>query len=105
LRATRDRGPVRIAGSKVVSVTAKERLRRMVSRMSESEATAALARLEANAAETGDEQHNPVMEMLDNAPPEDEEISPEEEAAVAEALEEHRRGKSFSSSEIKRELL
>jgi len=94
-----------MAGSKVVSVTAKEKLRRMVSRMSESEATAALARLQGDATEAARELHDPVMEMFDNAPPEDEEISPEEEEAVREALEEHRRGESFSSSEIKRELL
>jgi hypothetical protein len=46
-----------------------------------------------------------VIEFLDNAPPEDEPISPEEEAAVEEARREiEARGKLYTAEEIKREL-
>jgi len=58
-------------------MTAKEKLRKRVESLSEEEAEAALALME-------DELEDPLIRRLDEAPLEDEEISPEEEAAVAE---------------------
>jgi hypothetical protein len=42
--------------------------------------------------------------MLDNAPEDDEPMTPEEEKAVRDAKAEIERGEVFSSEEIKREL-
>jgi len=47
---------------------------------------------------------DPVMRMLDNAPEEDEEISPEEEAAAAEGRADIEAGRVVSHEEIKREF-
>jgi hypothetical protein len=54
---------------------------------------------------TSKEEPDPLIEFLDNAPPEDEHISPEEEAAVEEARREIRAGgKMYSAEEIEREF-
>ena len=47
---------------------------------------------------------DPLLVTLATAPLEDEEITPEEEAAVAEAREEAARGEVYSFDEVKREL-
>jgi hypothetical protein len=83
-------------------VTAKERLRKLVEGLSETEAEEALRVIDRPEAA----ERDPVIEMLDNAPPEDEEISAEEEAAVEEAQREYERGgKLYTAEEIKHELL
>ena len=82
-------------------VTAKERLRQLVDGLSEREAEEALRVIQRPQAGDPD----PVIELLDNAPPENEEISAEEEAAVEEARREiERGGKLYTAEEIKREL-
>lgn len=43
--------------------------------------------------------------LLDNAPVDDEPTTPEDEAAIAEAREQIRRGETFTAEEIKRLLL
>ena len=47
---------------------------------------------------------DPLLLVLATAPLEDEEITPEEETAVAEAREEVARGEVYSLDEVKREL-
>ena len=47
---------------------------------------------------------DPLLVTLATAPLEDEEITPEEEAAVAEAREEAARGEVYFFDEVKREL-
>lgn len=76
-------------------MTAKEKLRERVEALSEQEAAEALALLDQRADQLGD--------RLDRAPVEDEEISPEEEAAVQEARDELAAGAALiSHEEIKR---
>ena len=61
-------------------MTAKEQLLERVMRLSEAEADETLRLLE--------KRDDPMIRVLEDAPPEDEEISPEEEAAVQEARDE-----------------
>lgn len=78
-------------------MTAKEKLLERVMRLSEDEADETLRLLEG--------QEDQVVRLLDEAPLEDEEISPEEEAAVQEAREEVAAGAAtISHEEIKREF-
>jgi hypothetical protein len=77
-------------------MTAKEKLKATVDRLSEAEAEAALQAIE---------QADPVVRRLDDTPLEDEEISPEEEAAVQEARDELAAGvPTISHEEVKREF-
>jgi hypothetical protein len=78
-------------------VTAKEQLLERVRGLSEAEAAEALRLLDA--------RQDPLSRRLDDAPLEDEEISPEEEAAVQEARDELASGAALiSHEEIKREF-
>lgn len=61
-------------------MTAKEKLLKRVTKLSEAEADETLRLLDA--------REDPVARLLDDAPLEDEQISPEEEAAVREARDE-----------------
>ena len=72
----------------------------LVEKLSETEAEEALRVVDRPKA--GD--RDPVIELLDNAPPEDEPISEEEERAVAEGREALRRGDVFSAEEIEHDL-
>jgi hypothetical protein len=84
-------------GTTILAVTAKERLLERVRALSESEAAETLRLLDA--------RQDPLNRRLDGAPVEDEQISPEEEAAVQEAREELAAGaKLVSHEEIKREF-
>lgn len=78
-------------------MTAKEKLRERVERLSEEEAKAALALME-RALE------DPLGRRLDNSPLEDEEISPEEEAAVAEGRADVVAGRTVPLDEVMREF-
>lgn len=90
-----------MAGGNVVSVTAKEELRKLVEGLSEQEADELLRRM----GQSGSAEPDPLIEFLDNAPPEDEPISAEEEAAVEEARREvEAGGKLYSAEEIEREF-
>ncbi len=78
-------------------MTAKEKLLERAPHWSEHEAEVALRAVE--------REIDPVIRRLDDAPPEDEEISAEEEAAVQEARDELSAGAStISHEEIKREF-
>jgi hypothetical protein len=81
----------------IYAMTAKERLLERVRGLSEAEAAETLRLLDA--------QQDPMNRRLEDAPLEDEHISPEEEAAVQEAREELDAGAELiSHEEIKREF-
>jgi hypothetical protein len=48
---------------------------------------------------------DPLQRLLDNAPEDDELLTPEEEIVIEEGLEAYRRGDYISSEEAKRDLL
>ena len=78
-------------------MTAKEQLLERVRRLSEAEAAETLRLLDA--------RQDPLTRRLEDAPLEDEEIPPEEEAAVQEARDELAAGVPLiSHEEIKREF-
>lgn len=79
-------------------MTAKEKLLHLVDDLSESQAKAALSLVEEG---MGD----PLIRVLDNAPPDDEPTSPEEDEGATQAALEYRRGEAISAEQAKRELL
>ncbi len=79
-------------------VTAKEQLRDRVERLSEDEARRALRALEASLGS------DPVRAFFDAAPLDDEPVSAEEDAAVAEARAEVERGETVSLEQARRQL-
>jgi hypothetical protein len=81
-------------------MTAKEQLRELVDELSETEAARALEVLIARRGE----QRDALMEFLENAPLDDEPTTPEEEAAVQEALEAAARGETITLEEFRAEL-
>jgi hypothetical protein len=86
-----------LGGATILAVTAKEQLLERVRGLSEGEAAEALRVLDA--------RQDPLSRRLDDAPLEDEEISPEEEAAVQEARDELAAGGGLiSHEEIEREF-
>jgi len=74
-------------------MTAKEKLRERIEDLSEEEARRLLALVD-----------DPVTRRLDSAPPEDEELSTEEEAAVSEGRADVAAGRTVSLDEAMREL-
>lgn len=79
-------------------MTTREQLHRIVDELPEEELEAALKAIEARS-------DDPMIRRLDDAPPEDEEISAEEEAAVQEARDELAAGAPLvSQDEMKREF-
>jgi len=79
-------------------MNAKQQLRQLVDELSEVEAAEALDIL---AARTG---RDPLSELLDNAPLDDEPTTPEEEALVQEALDAVTRGETISLEQLRAEL-
>lgn len=79
-------------------MNAKEELRDLVDAMSEREAASALTRIRGG----GQGDAEAVGERLDSAPLDDEPVTAEEEAAVADAREEYRRGEFATADELKR---
>lgn len=77
-------------------MTAKEQLRERVETLTEREAEHTLRLL--------DDLRDPLTVLLDNAPLDDEPTSPEEEAAVQEALDAAARGETLSLDELREEL-
>jgi hypothetical protein len=77
-------------------MTAKEQLRERVERLTEEEAAATLRLL--------DQRTDALTRLLDDAPPDDEPTTPEEEAAVQEALEAADHGDTISLEELRAEL-
>jgi hypothetical protein len=78
---------------------AKERLYRLIDRIPDGEVHTAERFLEYLT--TADD---PVMRALMNAPEDDEPVTPEEEEAVREALDDVAAGRMHSLEEVKREL-
>ncbi len=76
-------------------VTTKERLHQLVDELSESEADDALRYVASR-------REDPLVRRLDSAPLEDEEISPEEEAAAAEGRADIAAGRTVSHAEMLR---
>ena len=77
-------------------MTAKEKLRAAVEALSEDEAAETLRLL--------DQRADSLTWLLDNAPPDDEPSSPEEEALVQEAFDAIARGETISVDELRAEL-
>jgi hypothetical protein len=77
-------------------MTVKERLHQVIDRMSDDEAEATLRRIDTI-------RDNPLVEFLDAAPIDNEPVTDEERAAVAEADAEHAAGaEGIPLDEIKR---
>ena len=79
-------------------MTAKEKLRQAIEALSETEAEKTLEYIVRR------RERDPLRELLDNAPEDDEPTTPEEEEGVRDAKAEIERGEVFSAEEIKREL-
>jgi hypothetical protein len=77
----------------------RETLHRLVEELPESEVPTAERVLLALRAMV-----DPVTEALDKAPIDDEAVTEEEQSAVAEAWDEHRRGEGLTTAELKRDL-
>ncbi|MGH3025606.1 MAG: hypothetical protein ACRDLR_04085 [Gaiellaceae bacterium] len=77
-------------------MTAKELLRKRVEALTEEEAADALRLLDRDA--------DPLAVLLDNAPLDDEPVSPEEETAVQEARDAAARGDTIGLDELRAEL-
>jgi hypothetical protein len=77
-------------------MTAKEKLREPIETFTEEEAAETLRLL--------DQRADPLTVLLDNAPPDDEPVSEEEEAAVQVAREEIARGETIRLEEFRAEL-
>jgi hypothetical protein len=77
-------------------MTAKEQLRERVETLTEHEAERTLRLL--------DDLRDPMTVLLDDAPIDDEPTSPEEEAAIQEALDAAARGETISLDELREEL-
>jgi hypothetical protein len=85
-------------GDTIGFMTTREKLHQIVDKLPEEELDAALQAIEART-------DDPMIRRLDDAPLEDEEISPEEDAAVQEARDELAAGtRLISQDEIKREF-
>jgi hypothetical protein len=79
-------------------MTAKQQLLQLVDKYSEVEAAEALDLL------ASCRQRDSLTELLDNAPEDDEPITPEEEALVQEARDEIARGDTISLDDLRAEL-
>lgn len=82
-------------------MTVKERLHRLIDALPQSEWHAAERFLEFLHGIAAD----PLMRLLDEAPEDDEEPTPDEEAAAREGWEAYLRGEHITAEEAKRELL
>ena len=82
----------------LISMTAREKLRRAIEQLTEREAEDALAFI---ADRRGPD---PVVDLFESAPEDDEPSSPDEDASADEALRAHGRGDSASLEEVRREL-
>ncbi len=77
-------------------MTAKEQLRERIEMLTEHEAERSLRLL--------DDLRDPLTVMLDDAPLDDEPVTPEEEAAVAEADADIAAGRTVSLDDVLREF-
>lgn len=81
-------------------MTTKERLHQLVDQLPDRDVGTAARLLEA-LRDTSD----PVAELLDQAPVDDEPVTPDDEAAIREGWAGYRRGGGISSEEARRRLL
>ena len=79
----------------------RDEVHALVDALPESELPTVRDFLEARAREVND----PFIRFLNDAPFDDEPVTPEEEEAVAEAREDIRQGRTISLDELKRQLL
>lgn len=79
-------------------MTAKEKLRQAIENLSEPEVEATLAFI---ADRSG---RDPVLELFESAPEDDEPSTPEEDESADEAWAQHQRGASVPLDEMRREL-
>lgn len=77
-------------------MTAKEQLRERIETLTEREAERTLRLL--------DDLRDPLTKLLDEAPDDEEPVTPEEEALVQEARDQIARGELISADEIRREF-
>lgn len=82
-------------------MTNKERLHALVEDLPENEVHAALRFLEY----LRDLEHSPLMKTLREAPPDDEPVTKEDLAALAEAWEDVKQGRVVSHEEVRRRAL
>jgi hypothetical protein len=88
----------RRSGGYPVHVSVKDRLRKVIEEMTDEEAEVTLRDIDARRAD-------PVLRLLDGAPPDDEPTTPEEDAAAAEAYAEVDAGApTVSLDELRRDL-
>jgi hypothetical protein len=79
-------------------MTAKEKLRQAVEELTELEAEQMLELIARR------RERDPMIELFENAPEDDEPSTPEEDASADEAWEAYKRGEAFSMDEIRREF-
>lgn len=77
-------------------MTTKERLHRFVDELSEEEAAATLLMAERR-------HHDELLQVLADAPPDQEPSPPGEERSAREAMAAYRRGDAINADELKRE--
>jgi hypothetical protein len=80
------------------AMTATDKLRQAVEDLSELEAEATLAYIAQR------RERDPVIEAFENAPLDDEPVTDEEERALEESREAHRRGETYTAEQIRQEL-
>ncbi|MGH2853496.1 MAG: hypothetical protein ACRDLF_04800 [Solirubrobacteraceae bacterium] len=78
-------------------VTTKERLHRLVDELSEDEAERTLGLMESKL-------DDPVLKAFNDAPEDDEPLTPEEEAALERSRQEYRRGEGVPLDSIRHEF-
>jgi hypothetical protein len=79
-------------------VTAKEKLHRVVDDLSEAEAEETLRYLAARR-----DREDPMLDLLERAPEDDEPTTAEEDAGAREAWAEYRRGESTPLEQLRRQ--
>ena len=79
-------------------MTAKDKLHQVVEELSELEAEQMLELI------TRRRERDPLIELLENAPEDDEPSTPEEDASADEAWEQYKRGEAVSIDELRREF-
>jgi len=79
-------------------MTAKDKLRQAVEELSELEAEQMLEVIARR------RERDPLIELFENAPEDDEPSTPEEDASADEAWESYKRGEAVSMDEIRREF-
>jgi hypothetical protein len=79
-------------------MTAKDKLRQVVEELSELEAEQMLELIARR------RDRDPMIELFENAPEDDEPSTPEEDASADEAWEQYKRGEAVSIDEVRREF-